>query len=106
MNEAAMRGVALSINKKAVSWRERVNCVATTTVGGVVCTVELSWSLYLSEYPCVMPGFLKRLEITNFKSYKGQQVLGPFKRFTAIIGPNGSGKSRPLNFISSTNDFL
>lgn len=37
-------------------------------------------------------GFLKRLELTNFKSYKGHQVVGPFKRFTAIIGPNGSGK--------------
>jgi structural maintenance of chromosome 1 len=36
-------------------------------------------------------GFLKRLELTNFKSYKGHQVVGPFKKFTAIIGPNGSG---------------
>jgi len=38
-------------------------------------------------------GFLKRLEITNFKSYKGHQVVGPFKHFTAIIGPNGCGKT-------------
>ena len=36
-------------------------------------------------------GFLKRLELENFKSYKGHQVIGPFKQFTAIIGPNGAG---------------
>ena len=36
-------------------------------------------------------GYLKRLELENFKSYKGYQVIGPFKRFTAIIGPNGAG---------------
>ena len=35
--------------------------------------------------------FLKQLELENFKSYKGRQIVGPFHRFTAIIGPNGSG---------------
>ncbi|XP_039572480.1 structural maintenance of chromosomes protein 1A-like, partial [Passer montanus] len=39
-------------------------------------------------------GFLKLIEIENFKSYKGRQIIGPFRRFTAIIGPNGSGESR------------
>ncbi|XP_043357443.1 structural maintenance of chromosomes protein 1A isoform X3 [Dermochelys coriacea] len=38
-------------------------------------------------------GFLKLIEIENFKSYKGRQIIGPFRRFTAIIGPNGSGGS-------------
>ncbi|OWK49654.1 Structural maintenance of chromosomes protein 1A, partial [Lonchura striata] len=38
-------------------------------------------------------GFLKLIEIENFKSYKGRQIIGPFRRFTAIIGPNGSGSS-------------
>ena len=38
-------------------------------------------------------GYLERLELQNFKSYKGIQTIGPFKRFTAIIGPNGAGKS-------------
>lgn len=37
--------------------------------------------------------FLKFIEVENFKSYKGQIVIGPLKRFTAVIGPNGSGKS-------------
>ena len=38
-------------------------------------------------------GILDRLEIENYKSYKGYQVIGPFRCFTAIIGPNGAGKS-------------
>ena len=36
-------------------------------------------------------GYLKRLELENIKSYQGYQVIGPFKRLTAIIGPNGAG---------------
>lgn len=40
-------------------------------------------------------GFLKLIEIENFKSYKGRQIIGPFQRFTAIIGPNGSGEISP-----------
>ncbi|XP_073456859.1 structural maintenance of chromosomes protein 1A isoform X2 [Aquarana catesbeiana] len=45
-------------------------------------------------------GFLKLIEIDNFKSYKGRQIIGPFRRFTAIIGPNGSGKSNLMDAIS------
>uniref|UniRef100_A0A663MCQ7 Structural maintenance of chromosomes protein n=1 Tax=Athene cunicularia TaxID=194338 RepID=A0A663MCQ7_ATHCN len=34
----------------------------------------------------------------NFKSYAGEQTLGPFhKRFSCIIGPNGSGKSNVID---------
>uniref|UniRef100_A0A8B9FVX7 Structural maintenance of chromosomes protein n=1 Tax=Amazona collaria TaxID=241587 RepID=A0A8B9FVX7_9PSIT len=34
----------------------------------------------------------------NFKSYAGEQTLGPFhKRFSCIIGPNGSGKSNIID---------
>ena len=47
-----------------------------------------------------MSGTLKSLEIENFKSYKGRQVIGPLKPFTAIIGPNGSGKSNFMDAIS------
>lgn len=43
---------------------------------------------------------IERLEIENFKSYKGHQVVGPFKNFTAIIGPNGAGKSNLMDAIS------
>ena len=38
-----------------------------------------------------MPGYLERLEITNFKSYKGKHLIG-FSSFSAIIGPNGCGE--------------
>ena len=45
-------------------------------------------------------GRLKRLELENFKSYRGVQIIGPFDEFTAIIGPNGSGKSNMMDAIS------
>ena len=47
-----------------------------------------------------MPGQLKYIDVENFKSYKGTQRIGPFKKFTAIIGPNGSGKSNLMDAIS------
>ncbi|XP_019430133.1 PREDICTED: structural maintenance of chromosomes protein 1 [Lupinus angustifolius] len=46
------------------------------------------------------PGKILRLEMENFKSYKGFQVIGPFHDFTAVIGPNGSGKSNLMDAIS------
>lgn len=36
-------------------------------------------------------GRLHRLEVENWKSYGGRQVIGPFSDFTAVIGPNGAG---------------
>lgn len=48
----------------------------------------------------VASGRIHRLEVENFKSYKGHQVIGPFKNFTAIIGPNGAGKSNLMDAIS------
>ena len=45
-------------------------------------------------------GRLQRLEVQNFKSYKGLHSIGPFSNFTAVIGPNGSGKSNLMDAIS------
>ncbi|NWQ79222.1 SMC1B protein, partial [Columbina picui] len=45
-------------------------------------------------------GYLKLLEVKDFKSWRGQQVIGPFMRFNCIIGPNGSGKSNIMDAIS------
>eukprot|EP00108_Taenia_solium_P006905 TsM_000765300 transcript=TsM_000765300 gene=TsM_000765300 len=45
-------------------------------------------------------GHLKYIELENYKSYKGRQVIGPFSAFTAVIGPNGSGKSNLMDAIS------
>ncbi|KDD72905.1 hypothetical protein H632_c2753p0, partial [Helicosporidium sp. ATCC 50920] len=45
-------------------------------------------------------GRLDRLEVCDFKSYRGKNIIGPFKNFTAIIGPNGSGKSNVMDSIS------
>ncbi|KAF4635001.1 hypothetical protein G7Y89_g3098 [Cudoniella acicularis] len=46
-------------------------------------------------------GKLIRLELSNFKSYKGHHILlfGD-SYFTSIIGPNGSGKSNSMDAIS------
>lgn len=45
-------------------------------------------------------GRIISLEVENFKSYRGNQTIGPFKQFTAVIGPNGSGKSNLMDAIS------
>jgi structural maintenance of chromosome 1 len=46
-------------------------------------------------------GKLIRLELYNFKSYKGHHVLQfGDSYFTSIIGPNGSGKSNSMDAIS------
>ncbi|XP_068594981.1 structural maintenance of chromosomes protein 1B [Brachionichthys hirsutus] len=45
-------------------------------------------------------GYLKQIEIDNFKSWKGKQVIGPFMRFNCIIGTNGSGKSNIMDALS------
>ncbi|KAJ3285102.1 Structural maintenance of chromosomes protein 1 [Rhizoclosmatium sp. JEL0117] len=45
-------------------------------------------------------GRLVQLEVHNFKSYKGHQVIGPFDNFTSVIGPNGAGKSNLMDAIS------
>jgi len=44
---------------------------------------------------------LRRLELCDFKSYRGQQTIdfGPHQ-FSCIIGPNGSGKSNLMDAIS------
>ncbi|KAL9086630.1 MAG: hypothetical protein Q9165_007073 [Trypethelium subeluteriae] len=46
-------------------------------------------------------GKLIRLELFNFKSYKGHHVMQfGNSYFTSIIGPNGSGKSNSMDAIS------
>ena len=41
-----------------------------------------------------------RIEVENFKSYKGKQIIGTFhKNFTAVVGPNGSGKSNTIESL-------
>nr|XP_046251454.1 structural maintenance of chromosomes protein 1B [Scatophagus argus] len=45
-------------------------------------------------------GYLRQIDIENFKSWKGKQVIGPFMRFNCIIGTNGSGKSNVMDALS------
>ncbi|TKY50255.1 Structural maintenance of chromosomes protein 4 [Spatholobus suberectus] len=42
--------------------------------------------------------FIKQMVMRNFKSYAGEQHVGPFhKSFSAVVGPNGSGKSNVID---------
>uniref|UniRef100_A0A8C6T3Z6 Structural maintenance of chromosomes 1B n=1 Tax=Neogobius melanostomus TaxID=47308 RepID=A0A8C6T3Z6_9GOBI len=45
-------------------------------------------------------GYLKQIDVDNFKSWRGKQTIGPFLRFSCIIGTNGSGKSNVMDAIS------
>ncbi|XP_022611922.1 structural maintenance of chromosomes protein 1B-like [Seriola dumerili] len=45
-------------------------------------------------------GYLKQIDIENFKSWRGTQVIGPFMQFNCIIGTNGSGKSNVMDALS------
>ncbi|XP_042745906.1 structural maintenance of chromosomes protein 1B isoform X1 [Lagopus leucura] len=45
-------------------------------------------------------GYLKLLIVKDFKSWRGEQLIGPFMRFNCIIGPNGSGKSNIMDAVS------
>ncbi|XP_062990427.1 structural maintenance of chromosomes protein 1B [Elgaria multicarinata webbii] len=45
-------------------------------------------------------GYLKLLIVENFKTWRGEQCIGPFKKFTCVIGPNGSGKSNLMDALS------
>ncbi|XP_058224074.1 structural maintenance of chromosomes protein 4-like isoform X2 [Rhododendron vialii] len=42
--------------------------------------------------------FIREMVLRNFKSYSGEQRVGPFhKSFSAVVGPNGSGKSNVID---------
>ncbi|KAI5964050.1 SMC4 [Candida pseudojiufengensis] len=41
---------------------------------------------------------INKLVLTNFKSYAGEQIIGPFHTsFSSVVGPNGSGKSNVID---------
>src|SRR5690606_30568249 len=43
---------------------------------------------------------ITNLILTNFKSYAGRQVVGPFHAsFSSVVGPNGSGKSNVIDSL-------
>ncbi|EEQ35516.1 Structural maintenance of chromosomes protein 4 [Microsporum canis] len=43
---------------------------------------------------------ITHLVLTNFKSYAGQQFVGPFHAsFSSVVGPNGSGKSNVIDSL-------
>eukprot|EP00899_Mesostigma_viride_P022586 jgi/Mesvir1/3511/Mv11989-RA.2 len=43
---------------------------------------------------------IKEMVLENFKSYAGEQRVGPFhKCFSSVVGPNGSGKSNVIDAL-------
>ncbi|KAL8923713.1 MAG: hypothetical protein Q9208_004465 [Pyrenodesmia sp. 3 TL-2023] len=61
----------------------------------------LSYDTLLRQVLYIDMGKLVRLELYNFKSYKGHHVLQiRDSYFTSVIGPNGSGKSNSMDAIS------
>lgn len=43
---------------------------------------------------------IQNLILTNFKSYAGKQIVGPFHAsFSSVVGPNGSGKSNVIDSL-------
>ncbi|KAG2492144.1 hypothetical protein HYH03_009635 [Edaphochlamys debaryana] len=54
-----------------------------------------------AERPAGQPNqrlMIREMVLENFKSYAGQQRVGPFhKSFSAVVGPNGSGKSNVID---------
>ncbi|PON67311.1 Structural maintenance of chromosomes protein [Trema orientale] len=60
---------------------------------------------FMAEASDALPGssrgprlFIKEMVMRNFKSYAGEQRVGPFhKSFSAVVGPNGSGKSNVID---------
>lgn len=62
----------------------------------------LNWAPFLSDdMAASRGGRLVRLELENFKSYHGRQIIGPFEdNFVSIIGPNGAGKSNLMDALS------
>ena len=43
---------------------------------------------------------ISNLILTNFKSYAGTQIVGPFHpSFSSVVGPNGSGKSNVIDAL-------
>ena len=51
--------------------------------------VDHSGSMRDDEDDNMMVPRIDRIVVQDFKSYKGRQIIGPFKSFTAVIGPNG-----------------
>ncbi len=48
--------------------------------------------------------YVKRVELSRFKSFGGSNAVPFLPGFTVISGPNGSGKSNILDLVLTNND--
>lgn len=69
--------------------------------GGSAVKMLTAESPTTSTTPKPSTGRLAHLEVENFKSYYGKQIIGPFDdNFVCVIGPNGAGKSNVMDALS------
>ncbi|AWP07889.1 putative structural maintenance of chromosomes protein 1B-like isoform 2 [Scophthalmus maximus] len=80
--------------KQVVGPFMRFNCIIGTN-GSVIS----QW-IRFGEKGDMNMGYLRQIDVENFKSWRGKQVVGPFMRFNCIIGTNGSGKSNVMDALS------
>ncbi|XP_073423765.1 structural maintenance of chromosomes protein 1B isoform X2 [Dendrobates tinctorius] len=92
-----VEGTSGSCGDACALWMKKTPDV--TVVSGALAG-RSSGSFSLSPAPFTAMGFLHLLVLEDFKSWRGRQIIGPFKRFNCIIGPNGSGKSNLMDAIS------
>jgi hypothetical protein len=86
-------GLLALVEHKQRAWTTRRRSVAHHTPTKTKFEREVLSAMALS---------VVRIELENFKSYRGQQIIGPFLHpFVSIIGPNGSGTSRHPLFASA-----
>lgn len=67
----------------------------------IASDMKVSEKVEFSEPEAPKPRLvIERLVLTNFKSYAGKQIVGPFHpSFSAVVGPNGSGKSNVIDSL-------
>jgi len=63
----------------------------------------VAYVMNASENESLQSGFIVRLEVEDFKSYRGHHVIGPLRDFTAVVGLNGSGKFTVYLWFNSTH---
>ena len=97
-----------AINEQAISATSQKELV---TVNAMHSVLEKPMDIVVRSRALAMPTqpdnigtkartVISYLILTNFKSYAGRQVVGPFHAsFSSVVGPNGSGKSNVIDSL-------
>ncbi|CAF4559390.1 unnamed protein product [Rotaria socialis] len=86
-----------------IDWQKLSDDEKTKKSNELIQELENIYSLLLENihgprsFKVAMSYFLEYVETDGFKSDKGDIVIGPLRKFSAIIGPNGKIKSYGCN---------